>query len=263
MDVLSLLDPYMSTSAAWGFARLGLAALLALPIFALIYYNRLKIAKELLAAFARGFIQLMVMSVALVMLFRYPHPALLALVFVTMVVTGGYTALKRARDVPGAFPIIVFSLSIGTLMTLSWLFLVLFPWEPEYIIPMIGMAVGNSMNIVALTLDRFTAQLKDRKDRIEALLALGATAEQATRDLSTTAMETAMMPNLNSLKTLGIVFIPGAMVGLLMAGEEPLIAAQYQIAVYFMIFSSGIISSTIAMILAKRRLFTPAHQLRT
>ncbi len=263
--------PFVTREILWGFVRLGLVALLGIPIFTLIFYNHLKIAKEMVIALIRGSVQLMLMTVALVLIFemadsadpmmRVLYPVTLAVVFVVMILTGGYTAFKRAKDVPHAFPLITISLTIGTLFTLGWLFLVIFPWKPQYIIPMTGMAIGNAMNMVALTLDRFTAQMKDQKDKIETMLALGATSNQATRKLSSIAMETAMMPSLNSLKTLGVVFIPGAMVGLLMAGEEPLIAAQYQITVYFMIFSAGIISSTIAMALAKRWLFTPAHQL--
>jgi putative ABC transport system permease protein len=81
------------------------------------------------------------------------------------------------------------------------------------------------------------------------------------KEYSRMSIKAALIPNLDSLKTLGIIFIPGAMAGLLIAGTNPLLAAEYQIIVYLMIVGGGIITSLTVVTLAKRMLFTKAHQL--
>lgn len=253
--------PFLTKENLWGFARLGLAFLILILVFALIKFNDLKIYKEITIGFIRGFFQLMLMTVVIVFAFRYPNPFFIGLLVMVMIFMGGYTAYKRVEKIPNAFGIILFSLTISTFVGLVWIFLTYLPISVEYIIPMAGLAAGNGMNIISIVLERFTSQLKDNRDKIETYLALGATTQQATKELSQKAIKVGLMPTMNSIKTLGVVFIPGAMVGLLMAGEDPVIAFQIQILVYLLIFTVGILSSTIALILVTRKLFTRAHQL--
>jgi putative ABC transport system permease protein len=123
------------------------------------------------------------------------------------------------------------------------------------------MAFGNAMTICSLALNRLIREFETNKPALETMLSLGATPKEAMKEYSRMSIKAALIPNLDSLKTLGIIFIPGAMAGLLIAGTNPLLAAEYQIIVYLMIVGGGIITSLTVVTLAKRMLFTKAHQL--
>ena len=135
------------------------------------------------------------------------------------------------------------------------------PLVPEFLIPLGGMAIGNSMISCSLTVNRLKAEFKNNRARIETALALGATSEQAAEDYFRDSVRAALIPKLDNLKTLGLIFIPGAMTGMLMAGANPVWAAEYQIAVFIMIISSSIIATILLTILIRKRLFTEAHQI--
>ncbi len=128
-------------------------------------------------------------------------------------------------------------------------------------IPLGGMAIGNSMIATSLTLNRIIGEFKNNRNKIETALALGANSEQAAEPYFKTSIRAALIPTIDNLKTLGIIFIPGAMTGMLIAGAAPVWAAEYQIAVFLMIISANIITIIILTILVQKRLFTDAHQI--
>jgi putative ABC transport system permease protein len=187
---------------------------------------------------------------------------LILLVLAVMVTAGGATSAQRAKDIPNLFPITSLSILIGAAVALIILIFVgILPLRPEFLIPIGGMAIGNSMISCSLTLDRLLAEFKNNRDRIETALALGATSDQAAEPYFRASIRAALIPKIDNLKTIGLIFIPGAMTGMLMAGADPLWAAEYQIAIFLMIISSSIIATIMLTIQIKKRLFTEAHQL--
>ncbi len=133
-------------------------------------------------------------------------------------------------------------------------------WEPQYAIPLLGMILGNTLNGISLGLDRLTEELVTGRDRVEALLALGATRWEAAREPVRAAVRTGMIPIINSMMVVGIVSIPGMMTGQLLAGVDPLAAVEYQIVIMFLI-ASGTALGTVGVVLAGyRRLFNRRHQ---
>jgi putative ABC transport system permease protein len=135
------------------------------------------------------------------------------------------------------------------------------PMEPQFIVPLAGMAFGNSMAICSISLDRLIREVKLNKFAIETALSLGASSSQALEEYGRISVRTSLIPTIDRLKTLGIIFIPGAMSGLLIAGTDPLVAAEYQIIVYLMIVGGGVITALIVTFLSRKRLFTDAEQL--
>ena len=105
------------------------------------------------------------------------------------------------------------------------------------------------------------AEVRSNRLRIEAALSLGADSSTAAAPYLNTSVRAALIPTIDHLKNLGVIFIPGAMTGLLIAGADPVWAAEWQIAIFFMILSSGVIATTMVTGLARRQLFTSAHQL--
>jgi putative ABC transport system permease protein len=131
------------------------------------------------------------------------------------------------------------------------------PWYlPRYVIPIAGMVLGNSMNGIALALERTFSDMDSRSGEMLALTALGATPWEAASPSIRQAMRAAMIPGINTLSAAGIVFIPGMMAGQLLAGADPLTAAPYQIVVMVMVATADVLGSTLAVLLTYRRRFS-------
>ncbi|MBO8181403.1 MAG: iron export ABC transporter permease subunit FetB [Archaeoglobus sp.] len=245
--------------------KLASASSLVLVIILISHLRKIGIVKDFLSAASRGFIQLMLLSPILAYVFFssiwfvYATP-----IIAVMALLAGYTSAKRAEasGLSKAILITTPSITIGALFSLSALtILKVIPIKPEFIIPLAGMAFGNAMNICSLTLTRLLGEIKNNRDKIEAMLALGASSDLTVKEFERIAAKWALIPNIDNLRTLGLIFIPGTMTGMLMAGIAPITAAVYQLSIFFMIISSGIITAVIAIHFTRARVFTPAHQL--
>lgn len=113
-----------------------------------------------------------------------------------------------------------------------------------------------------MTAVRLLEDARDRRPQIEAGLALGASPRQCTQDLTRRAVRLAMVPVIDSTKTMGIVFLPGAMTGMILAGADPLQAVRLQVVVMFMLLAAVSLTATLVSYLGPGRLFTPQQQLR-
>ena len=123
------------------------------------------------------------------------------------------------------------------------------PWySPQYLFPLLGMVLGNTLNGISLALERF-------------MDSLGATSWEAAHDLIRDALRTSMIPTLNSMLVIGIVSLPGMMTGQILAGVSPGEAVRYQIMMIFVIASGAALGATLVVILAFRALFNSRHQL--
>jgi len=130
------------------------------------------------------------------------------------------------------------------------------PWyDPQYFIPLLGLLLGNTLNGLALGLDRFTHTLATTRAAVEGRLALGATGYEAAREPLVQAVRTGMLPILNSMSVVGLVSLPGIMTGQLLAGVPPVQAVKYQIVVMFLIAAAVALGTVLAVFAAYRRLF--------
>jgi UDP-glucose/iron transport system permease protein len=137
-----------------------------------------------------------------------------------------------------------------------------FEATPRYLVPVGGMVIGNSMTAVAVALNRLADEMHDGRRQIEAMLALGATSNQAARASVTRSLRSGMIPLIDSTKTTGIVFFPGTMVGMLIAGAEPVDAVRLQLVLLWVLLGAVALAGLIATSLGYRGFFTAAHQLR-
>jgi putative ABC transport system permease protein len=180
-----------------------------------------------------------------------------------MIIVSGYTSAKRAGKMPKAYLITTPSILIGATVALTVLALSrAMPMQPQFIIPLTGMAFGNAMAICSISLERLLREIKLNQTAIETRLSLGANGKQALDEYSRFTIRASLIPNIDSLKTLGFIFIPGAMSGLLIAGTDPLVAAEYQIIVYLMIIGGGLITSMLVHYFSRKHIFTASEQLQ-
>ena len=225
--------------------------------------KKIGIGKEFTYAIFKGGGQLTIIALLLTFLFDYElWYFLIWLLLGTMILVSGYTSAKRATGMPKAYLITTPAILTGSTIVLVILALSrAMPMQPQFIIPLSGMTFGNSMAICSISLDRLMREVKLNRTTIETALSLGANSKLALEEYGRLSVKTSLIPTIDSLKTLGIIFIPGAMSGLLIAGTDPILAAEYQIIVYLMIVGGGIITAIIVTYLSRKRLFNEAEQL--
>jgi putative ABC transport system permease protein len=241
---------------------LATSSLLALVII-ISYFKKLAIGKEFTYAIIKGGGQLVLIALFLTFLFESDYWFFLIWILIlTMIIIGGHTSAKRATHMPQAFQVTTPSILAGASVALTVLALSrAMPLQPQYIIPLAGMAFGNSMSICSLSLDRLAREIKLNKTAVETMLSLGIPAKQTIEEYNRLSIRAALIPTIDRLKTLGVIFIPGAMAELLIAGTDPLVAAEYQIIVYLMIVSGGIVSAMVATALSRKKIFNEHEQL--
>ncbi|MEX2194964.1 MAG: iron export ABC transporter permease subunit FetB [Thermoleophilaceae bacterium] len=226
-------------------------------------WRRADLESDIGLAVLRSFLQLTAVGFVIQAIFDSDSLWLVAALLAGMVGFGAFTARSRARGVPGAFVPLLLALSAAAAVTLGLvLVLGVFEAEPRYLVPVGGMVIGNAMTAAAVALNRLADEVKSSAAVIEATLSLGATARQASAGIVTRSLRSGMIPLVDSTKTTGVVFFPGTMVGMLLAGADPVDAVRLQLILLWALLGSVALSSVLAVSLAQGRFFTRAHQLR-
>jgi putative ABC transport system permease protein len=222
----------------------------------------LGLGRTLLVGTIRTVAQLGLMGYALIFIFRVDSFLLTVAVFLLMVGTAAQivTARVKERRVPILLPLLATMLLsyLVVAATVTGLIVQAHPWwRPQYFLPIAGMIIGNSMNALAISLERLFSDLKRQQGRIEAMLCLGADAREASRPIVRGAIRAGMIPSINAMMGVGIVFIPGMMTGQILSGVDPLVAIRYQIVVMLMLVGATTLSSIGVVELVRRRCFGP------
>jgi putative ABC transport system permease protein len=226
------------------------------------YWQRLKLEKDILIGVARAVVQLVLVGFVLEYVFGFRNPLFTTLLLLFMIFNAAVNAAKRGKAVKNGLAISFVSILCGALATLAVLLLSgIIAYEPDQIIPVSGMIVGNAMVALGLCYRQITADYKNKREEVETKLALGADIMPSSIEIIRDAIRTGMQPTIDSAKTLGIVSLPGMMTGLILAGASPLQAIKYQIMVTFMLLSTTAISSFLACYLSYRGFFNRRKQL--
>jgi putative ABC transport system permease protein len=237
-------------------------ALIAVAI-AVSFWRRADLEQDIAVAVLRSFLQLTAVGYVIQAIFDTDSLWLVVALLAGMVAFGTWTARGRAKAVPSATGPVLLALAVAAAVTLGLvLALGVFAAEPRYLVPVGGMVIGNSMTAVAVALNRLADEVHDGRRQIEAMLALGATSFQAARAIVARSLRSGMIPLVDSTKTTGIVFFPGTMVGMLVAGAEPVDAVRLQIVLLWILLGAVALAALIAVSLGYRGFFTDAHQLR-
>jgi putative ABC transport system permease protein len=214
-------------------------------------------------AVARSFVQLTAIGFVIDIIFEEDDIGLVVALIAVMVIFGAVTARHRARQVPDVFWPLLGALSVAAAGTLGLVVaLGIIEPKPQFLVPVGGMVVGNSMTAAAVALNRLGEDVNDQARQIEATLALGATPSQAVGPLVRRSLRSGMITLVDSTKTTGLIFFPGTMVGMLLAGADPTDAVRLQLILLYVLLGAVSIAALMAITLARRNFFTDAHQLR-
>lgn len=253
----------MTGAEPFGFTSLAAALALVAVALLLSWWQRLDVERDIGLACVRAFVQLMAVGYIIHLILQTDRPLYVALTLAAMLLFAVITSARRARGLPGAWTLAAASIGVASMATLAvMLVLGIIPAGARYVIPIGGMLIGNCMNVASVTAVRLLEDAADRRPQIEASLALGASPRQSTATLARRSVRLAMVPVIDSTKTTGLVFLPGAMTGMILAGAAPLQAVRLQAVVMFMLLAAVALTASIMSYLAPGRLFTPQQQLR-
>ncbi|WP_127356988.1 ABC transporter permease [Actinacidiphila soli] len=243
----------------------GVAASVALVVLsvAVAWQQRLHLAREIAIAAVRAGAQLVAVGAILLLVFRHTGLAGASGWLAVMVLIAGRVAARRAAGLPRALPIATAAAAAGTAATLGTLLaLGVIATQARVVIPVGGMVVSGAMQATALVLVRLRDEVRSARPAIEARLALGLPAADAFAPHLRSTLRTALIPAIDSTKTVGLISLPGAMTGLILAGVDPLTAIRYQIVVMYMLLAAAALAALTAARLTERALFDDAHRLR-
>jgi putative ABC transport system permease protein len=244
-----------------GFVDVALAV--GLVGLAMLVSRRRKVdlERDMGIATVRSFVQLIAVGYVLEFVFD-GRGALTVVVLAVMVATASLTSWSRARRVPAARWIAAASVAAATVATLGFLAaLAIVPTSARAIVPLGSMIISTAMNTTSLVMTRLHDDLAANRREVEARLCLGQTSHEAARPFHRAALRQGMLPSIDSTKVVGLVALPGAMTGMILAGAEPLDAVRLQLVVMYMLLGGAAFAALVAGELTVRRLFTPAHQL--
>ncbi len=246
--------------------HLALAAVFVLAAGALSVALRLGSEKRLAIASLRTVVQLLAVGYVLQWVFALREPLLVLVLLTIMIALASRAAVQRStRRYPGVHTIAFVTLAVTGLVTTIGTTEVIVGvepwWRPQYVVPILGMVLGNALTGLSICLDDLLASLAEQRDRVETELALGATRWEAARGPVRESIRRGLIPMINAMSVVGIVSLPGMMTGQILEGADPLRAVRYQIVIMFMLAGATAFGCMLLALATYRRLFNARHQL--
>lgn len=237
-------------------ALIGVAAAISL-------WQRLGLERPILWAATRAIVQLLLVGAALTLLLEPGRSLWWSWLWIAaMVAYAGDVARRRAPEVPRVMPLSILAFGVAAVITLGVIFgFRVLPLEARTLVPIAGMMVGNSMTATVLAARRLADELRDKRGEVEARLALGQSSKHAATPYVRAALRSALTPQIETTKATGLVFLPGAMTGLILAGVPPVEAVMLQAVVMFLVLASVATTTVVVTLGLVRRVFTPDHRL--
>lgn len=220
---------------------------------------RLGLEGRLAVAAVRTVVQLGLIGLVLERIFAVDAPGLVLALLVVMILLAAREAVARSgHRYRGIYVDAVVAMAFSCILVgglVTQVVVGVDPWfAPRYVIPLLGMILGNSLTGIALGLDRFLDHLATRQAEVELRLAFGATRREALADPLRDSLRTGLIPIVNTMSAAGIVALPGMMTGQILAGAPPLQAVAYQIVVMFMIAAAVALGAMLVVVVAGRHM---------
>nr|WP_239565583.1 iron export ABC transporter permease subunit FetB [Brevibacillus fulvus] len=234
-------------------------------IIPLLFSARQKLAleKEIAVSALRCAIQLFLIGYVLQYIFASNHPVLIALLLLMMLLVATWNAARRGAGIPGIHWRIASAMIFSELVTMSLLIGTgSIKLTPQYLVPLSGMILGNAMVVSGLFLSQLKREVNSSRGEIETLLSLGATRRQAIQPVIKRVIKASMIPTFDTMKTMGLVQLPGTMTGMIIAGASPVDAVKYQIMIMFSLAAAATLSAMVLALLCYSLWYTPEGYLR-
>lgn len=248
--------------------QLGAAYIFIVILLVIVKIRGIDREKEILISSIRMTLQLVLVGYILAYVFKHSHPLYTIGITAIMLIFSVHNIYKRTKSPLSAEmrKIIALSMAAGTVSSLAYFVLVVLwvsPWyDPMYVIPIAGMIIGNAMTGISLGVNHLLEGMSSKRHLVEGALILGATPKVASKPIVNQAFDAAMLPTINSMVGMGIVFLPGMMTGQILGGASPLVAIEYQIAIMLGIVGSVSLSVILFVQLGYRTFFNSRSQMK-
>jgi putative ABC transport system permease protein len=253
----------------FGPGELALAGSLVLANAVLSIVLDLGIHRSMLIAAVRMVVQLLLVGLLLGFIFTRADHWLSLLVLMAMLTAATYEVGSRQRNkLVGAwhYGLSGIAVSGGTVLIAAFALMTVADTEdwtaPRIIIPIFGIVLGSAMSASSVALNSMFEGVSSQRAAIEAQLSLGRSRRQAMAPLTQRAIYAGTLPVLNQMAGAGIITLPGIMSGQILAGANPLVAAQSQIFLMLLLCAASTASVVIAVWLAARSLSDDRDRLR-
>ncbi|WP_087974384.1 ABC transporter permease [Oceanobacillus rekensis] len=243
---------------------LGLALSLIFVLIPIVLSRTLNLGleRDTIIATVRSIIQLLAVGYILTFVFGSDNYIYIILMIALMIVAATQNARKKGATIQGiTWKLIGTFIFVEILTQAILLGFHIIPATAQYIIPISGMVVGNSMVLSILFLNRFTAEVETRQDETELILSLGGTPKQAVQTSLITSIKASLIPTIESQKTIGLVQLPGMMSGQIIAGADPVQAVQFQLLILFLLLTTAAVTSIMLGFLSYPTLFNKQMQM--
>lgn len=245
--------------------QFSLAYLLLIVVLAIMKKCNIKQTKLLIVASMRMTVQLVLAGLILTYIFSNPHPIFIFMYIAAMMSFAIYRVLSKNEWLNKRFKIIVGFSVAGSGIVIAVFFITVIVGEtmfnPQYVIPLTGMLMGQTMNGVTLAIKTFHDSLDGKRQRIETLLNIGVTPQKVLLPFVNQALETALLPTINSMLGMGIVALPGMMTGQILSGTIPTTAILYQITMLIAICTTVCLSSFSSLYFGYKTLYNKKNQI--
>jgi len=244
--------------------------------FAMIYFLLLIIlfvmkkykidqTKLLFVASVRMTVQLVLAGLILTYIFENPHPIFTVIYIFVMTGFAIYLTLQRNKSINKTFKIIVgISLAASGISVVCFFIVIIVGaslFNPQYTIPISGMIIGNALTGVSLGVKTFSENIYSQRIKIDALINMGVTPQKILTPFVSQAIETALLPTLNSMVGMGIISLPGMMTGQILSGTMPMTAIFYQIAIIIAISAVTCLAVFCSLFFGYRTLYNKRCQM--
>lgn len=238
------------------------AFLVIIPLW-ISYKEKLTLEKDIIVSMLRAVIQLLIVGYLLEFIFGLESPIYTILLVLVMIVNAAVNTKNKGIKMPYKGIIAFIALLIGTSMTLIILVISgAIGFTANEVIPVAGMIISNSMIAIGLSYRHLSVSFQEKRMEVEVKLSLGAEVKEAAHNIIRESIKVAIMPSIDSAKTLGIVALPGMMTGLILGGASPIVAVKFQIMVTFMILASASIATILAVYWSYKFFFNERKQLK-
>ena len=247
------------------YGDIALTGSLILIVLVLSWQLRLRLTKTLLTAAIRTIVQLSFIGLILAWVFAREQWYEVLIILTIMTLIAASAAKNRVkRSYKGLLVDTLLAVSTSAVLVTAIAILAILrvtPWyTPQFIIPILGLILGNSLTAISLTSNQLVESFHQQQSRIEMMLSLSAKPFEAVHEQIRVAIINGMTPTLNSMLVVGIVSLPGMMTGQILAGADPTQAVRYQIITMFLICVSSTLGCTISALLIYRRFFNKNSQ---
>ncbi|MDY0408002.1 ABC transporter permease [Virgibacillus soli] len=243
------------------YITLSIALIFVLVPITLSKSLKLGLEKDTFIATIRSIIQLLAVGYILHFVFSTENFLYIFLMITLMIAAATQNARKKGAFIKGITWKLVATFVFVEILTQSILIgLNITPATAQYVIPLSGMVIGNSMVLSILFLNRFTAEIEAHQEESELILSLGGTPKQAIHRQLIQSIKASTIPTIESQKTIGLVQLPGMMSGQIIAGADPIQAVLFQLLVLFLLLTTAVITSVMLGFLSYPALFNERMQ---